>query len=345
MAVTRRTLLGSVALIPLAAACSSGGTGTSGAAPAASGSTAASSGGSAAAKSVKIGISQIVTHPSLDAVRKNFLDELAKNGYVEGKNLTVDYKNPEGDQSTLNTIAQGFAADKKDLVLAIATPTALAMAQAISDKPILFAAVTDPVGAKLVASLDAPGKNVTGTSDMNPIDKQIALVKQLVPNVKTIGMVYSSAEQNSLVQVDLAKAAAQKVGLAVKAAAITNSSEVQQGAQSLVGNCEAVFIGTDNTVVSGFEGLLAVTQPAKLPVVTADADSVKRGAVASYAVDYAKMGVQTAQMALKIFNGSAPAAMPVETQKDPQLTINPAAAAKIGLTIPDAVKSAANATV
>nr|NLI49666.1 ABC transporter substrate-binding protein [Propionibacterium sp.] len=335
MALTRRTVLGALALVPLAG-CAAQPAATT---PAAS---ATSAGTTAAAKTYKIGIVQIVTHPSLDAVRTNFVEELKKQGVT----AEVDYKNPEGDQSTLNTIAQGFAADKKDLVLAIATPSALAVAQAISDKPILFAAVTDPVGAKLVASLDAPGKNVTGTSDMNPIDKQIALVKQLVPNAKTIGMVYSSAEQNSLVQLELAKTEGAKVGLTVVGAAITNSSEVQQGAQSLVGKIDAFFIGTDNTVVSGLEGLISVAQTAKLPIITADGDSVKRGAVASWAVDYGKMGVQTAQMAAKILAGAAqPATMPVGFQDDPVLTINTAAAAKIGLTIPDAVKAAADVTL
>jgi putative ABC transport system substrate-binding protein len=337
MALPRRTLLGALALVPLAG-CAAQPAATTPAASAAG----ASAGTAASGKTYRIGIVQFVTHPSLDAVRTNFVDELAR----QGLKVEVDVQNPQTDQSTLNTIAQGFAADKKDLVLAIATPAALAVAQAISDRPVLFSAVTDPVGAKLVASLDAPGKNVTGTSDMNPIDKQIGLVQQLVPNVKTIGMVYSSAEQNSLVQLELAKTAAAKLGLTVIGAAITNSSEVQQGAQSLVGKIDAYFIGTDNTVVSGLEALISVAQTAKLPIITADGDSVKRGAVASYAVDYGKMGVQTGQMAAKILTGAAqPATTPVGFQTDPQLTINPAAAAKIGLTIPDAVKAAANATV
>lgn len=337
MALPRRSLLGALALVPLAG-CAAQPAATT---PAGSASTTATT-ATTAGKTYRVGIVQIVTHPSLDAVRTNFVSELKKQGLT----VEVDYKNPEGDQSTLNTIAQGFAADKKDLVLAIATPSALAVAQAISDKPILFAAVTDPVGAKLVASLDAPGRNVTGTSDMNPIAKQIELIKQLVPNAKTVGMVYSSAEQNSMVQLELAKTEGAKVGLTIVGSAITNSSEVQQGAQALVGKIDAYFIGTDNTVVSGLEGLISVAQTAKLPIITADGDSVKRGAVASWAVDYSKMGVQTAQMAAKILSGAArPATTPVGFQTDPVLTINPAAAAKIGLTIPDAVKAAANVTL
>ena len=335
MALPRRTLLGALALVPLAG-CAAQPAATTPAASA--GSTASAASG----KTYRIGIVQYVTHPSLDAVRTNFVDELARAGLK----VEVDVKNPQGDQSTLNTIAQGFAADKLDLVLAIATPAAQAIAQAVSDRPVLFAAVTDPVDAKLVASLEAPGKNITGTSDMNPIDKQVGLIKQLVPNAKTIGMVYSSAESNSLVQLKLTQTAAEKVGLAVVGAAITNSSEVQQGAQSLVGKVDAYFIGTDNTVVSGLEALISVAQTAKLPIVTADGESVKRGAVASYAVDYSKMGTQTGQMAAKILTGAAqPATTPVGFQTDPVLTINMAAAAKIGLTIPDAVKSAANVTL
>ncbi len=339
MALPRRTFLGALALVPLAG-CAAQPAATTPAASA--GSASASAAASASGKTYRIGLVQFVTHPSLDAVRTNFVDELAR----QGLKVEVDVKNPQADQSTLNTIAQGFASSKPDLVLAIATPAALAVAQAISDKPVLFAAVTDPVGAKLVASLDAPGKNVTGTSDMNPIDKQIDLIKQLVPTAKNVGMVYSSAEQNSLVQLELAKAAGAKVGLTVIGSAITNSSEVQQGAQALVGKVDAYFIGTDNTVVSGLEGLISVAQTAKLAIITADGDSVKRGAVASYAIDYGKMGVQTAQMAAKILTGQAqPATTPVGFQTPPVLTINPGAAAKIGLTIPDAVKAAADVTI
>lgn len=309
------------------------------------GSSSSGGGASSSTKVLKIGVSQIVTHPSLDAVRTNAIAEMAKEGYVDGQNIKVDFQNPAGDMNTLNTIAQTFATDKKDLVLAIATPTALAMAQAITDKPVVFAAVTDPVAAKLVKALDKPGGNVTGTSDMNPIDKQIGLIKEILPNAKTFGIVYSSGEPNSLVQVNMAKDAAAKMGLTVKTATITNSSEIQQAAQSLTGSIDAFFVPTDNTVVSGLEALVQVAESAKKPIITCDGDSVKRGCLAAYAIDYAKQGTQTGAMIVRILKGADPATMPVEFQTDPQLTVNPGVASKYGVTIPDAVLKAANVTI
>jgi len=214
----------------------------------------ASSEGNAAeggTESVNIGISQIVSHPSLDATRDGFKKALADNGYVEGETVTYDEQNAQGDQATATSIAGKFASDKKDLILAIATPTAQAAVQAIADSPILFTAVTDPVSADLVESMDAPGSNVTGTSDRNPVEEQLALVKELNPDAKSVGIVYSSGEVNSGVQVEWAKEAGKKLGLEIKEAAISNSTEVQQAAESL--DVDAFYVPTDNAVVSALE--------------------------------------------------------------------------------------------
>ncbi|HNV11800.1 MAG TPA: ABC transporter substrate-binding protein [Propionibacteriaceae bacterium] len=293
-------------------------------------------------KSVEIGISQIVSHPSLDLVRSGFQDRMKELGYVEGTNVTYDYQNPQGDQAALTNIANTFT--DKDLVVAISTPVAQAMAQAVTDKPILFAAVTDPVAAGLVTSWEKPGANITGTSDMNPIDEQLALVKDVAPDAKTVGIVYSSAESNSEVQVTMAKAAAAKMGLEIKTATVTNSSEVQQAAKSL--DVDAFYVPTDNTVVSALESLLQVAEASKTPVVSADGDSVKRGVLASVAVDYYKMGQQTADMAVKILkDGVKPADIPVETQSEYSIVINPAAATRIGITLPESLTSRATETI
>ncbi|MEA5154130.1 ABC transporter substrate-binding protein [Raineyella sp.] len=293
------------------------------------GSTAGSQ--SSTTKTYRIGITQIVSHPSLDASREGFKKALADAG------LKVDYdeQNAQGDQATATSIATKFATDKKDLVLAIATPTAQAAAQAITDTPILFTAVTDPVSAQLVKSLDAPGSNVTGTTDLNPVAKQIGLVKQLKPSATTVGIIYSSGEVNSAVQVKLAKEAAAKEGLTVKETAVSTSSEVQQGAQSLAG-VDAIYVPTDNVVVSALESVIQVGESRKIPVIAGEGDSVKRGTVATYGIDYAKLGYQTGQMAVKILTaGAKPATMPVESQADVQLVINKAAAERMGVTIPD----------
>ncbi|MPM39522.1 hypothetical protein SDC9_86156 [bioreactor metagenome] len=184
-------------------------------------------------------------------------------------------------------------------------------------------------------SLDAPGSNVTGTTDLNPVAKQIGLVKQLKPSATTVGIIYSSGEVNSAVQVKLAKEAAAKEGLTVKETAVSTSSEVQQGAQSLAG-VDAIYVPTDNVVVSALESVIQVGESRKIPVIAGEGDSVKRGTVATYGIDYAKLGYQTGQMAVKILTaGAKPATMPVESQADVQLVINKAAAERMGVTIPD----------
>jgi len=225
-------------------------------------------------------------------------------------------------------------------VLAVATPSAQAAAQAITNIPVLFSAVTDPVDAKLVASNEAPGANVTGTSDMNPVDEQLQLLKDLVPDAKKVGIVYSSGEANSAVQVKMAKEAAKGLGLTIEEAAVSASSEVQQAASSL--DVDAYYVPTDNAVVSALEGLLQVAEKNKVPVISADGESVKRGATATYGINYEKLGEQTAAMAVKLLKGEAePASMPVETISEVDLYLNEDAAKKAGIEFTDEMKSEA----
>jgi putative tryptophan/tyrosine transport system substrate-binding protein len=308
------------------------------------GSSASSEGNAAegATESVEIGISQIISHPSLDAANEGFKKALADNGYVEGETVTYDEQNAQGDQATATSIAGKFASDKKDLILAIATPTAQAAVQAIVDTPILFTAVTDPVSADLVESMDAPGSNVTGTSDRNPVEEQLALVKELNPDAKSVGIVYSSGEVNSGVQVEWAKEAGKKLGLEIKEAAISNSTEVQQAAESL--DVDAFYVPTDNAVVSALESLIQVAESKKVLTIAAEGDSVKRGTVATYGINYEKLGYQTGEMAVKILKGEAePASMPVETQTELELYVNTAAAKRTGVTLPDGFADKAKA--
>ncbi|WP_431711693.1 ABC transporter substrate-binding protein [Glutamicibacter uratoxydans] len=281
-------------------------------------------------ETVKIGISQIVSHPSLDAVVTGFKAGMAAAGY-EGDAVEYDDNNAQGDQATNTSIVGKFASDSNmDLVLAIATPTAQAAAQSITNIPVLFSAVTDPVDAKLVASNEAPGGNVTGTSDRNPVDEQLALLKELAPDAKSVGIVYSSGEANSVVQVAWAKEAAEKLGLTIEEAAISASSEVQQAANSL--DVDAFYVPTDNAVVSALEGLLQTAETKQIPVIAADGDSVERGATATYGINYEKLGEQTAAMAVKLLKGEAePATMPVETLTEVDLYLNQDAAEKIGI--------------
>ena len=293
--------------------------------------------GSDGQDSYQVGITQIVEHPSLDAAREGFKEALADAGLE----VSYDEQNAQGDQSTATSIATTFAGDDLDLVLAIATPTAQASVQAITDVPILITAVTDPVEAGLVDSWEEPGGNVTGTSDINPVDEQLDLLTDLAPEVQTVGIVYSAGEVNSQIQVDLARSAAEDLGLQIEEATVTNSSEVQQAAESL--DVDAYYVPTDNTVVSALEALLQVAESRSQPVLAADGASVERGAVATYGLDYERLGYQTGQMAVQVLTeGADPAAMPIETQDELSLILNSGAAERIGLELPEELVDSAD---
>lgn len=300
----------------------------------------AADGTAVAGEAVEIGITQIVSHPSLDAAREGFKRALEENG-VEA---TYDEQNAQGDQSTATSIANTFATDGKDLVLAIATPTAQAAAQAITDVPVLFTAVTEPEEAGLVDSWETPGRNLTGTSDLNPVREQLELLVEIAPDAETIGIVYSSGEVNSEVQVELAKEAADELGLTIEEATVSTSAEVQQAAQSL--EVDAFYIPTDNAVVSALESVIAVAEQRQVPLVVGESDSVERGGLATYGIDYDKLGYQTGLMAVQILTeGADPAEMPVETLEELTLVVNSGAAERMGVSIPQAVLDRADTVV
>ena len=279
--------------------------------------------------SYSIGITQIVSHPSLDAARDGFKEGLAEAG-IEA---TFDEQNAQNDQATATSIATRFAGADLDLVLAIATPSAQAVAASITDVPVLFTAVTDPVSADLVDSLDTPGANLTGTTDMNPVAEQLALVKRVAPDAQSVGIIYSSGEVNSEIQVELAREAAEQEGLEVVETTVTTTAEVLQAAQTL--DVDAIYVPTDNTVVSGLDSVLQTAEERQIPVIAGETDSVENGALVTYGLDYYELGVQTAQMAAAILTeGADPAAMAVEEQQTPRLVVNPAAAERMGITLP-----------
>ena len=284
---------------------------------------------------LEIGIVQYVSHDALDAVQEGFIDELAANGYSDGETINLDIQNPQADQATLTAIANQFAQAEKDLVLAIATPAGQAVAQVIPEKPVVFAAVTDPVAAELVASLEAPGANVTGVSDLNPVDEQLGLLLEIAPDVKNVGIVYSSGEINAEVQVAAAEEAAGELGLTIQKAAVSNSSEVQQAAESL--DVDAFYVQTDNNVVAAIESLIQVAEARKIPVIASDNGAVERGAIASQTVNYEQQGRDAAMMAIEILEGANPGEMPVQMQEQFDLSINEAAAERMGVTIPESV--------
>ena len=284
----------------------------------------------------KIGVIQLVEHPSLDAANKGFVDGLASKGFKDGENIKIDQQNAQADQSNLNSIVS----DKKDLVLAIATPAAQTMANASHDMPILGTAITDYVTAKLVQSNEHPGGNVTGTSDMTPVEKEVDLIIALVPNVKRIGAIYTSSEINSQLQVEKMKAYAATKGITVVEATVSNVNDIQQAATNLVNqDVQAIYTPTDNVLASAMANLAQITDAAKIPVFAADEGMTMTGGVATYSVDYYKLGYQTGLMAAKVLSGEAKVSdMAIETQKDIKLTVNEERAKKLGITIPDALR-------
>ena len=334
-----RKLFGDIALAAAAAlaltGCAGGGTPAS--------TDAGSTGGAAAGESFKIGISQLVQHPALDAATAGF----QKAFEDAGLEVEFDVQNANGEQGTAVTIADTFAGDSSlDLILAVATPAAQAVATKITDRPVLFTAVTDPVAADLVASMDAPGGNITGTTDMQPVADQVALIKEIKPDAASFGVVYASGEVNSQIQVDLAQKAADELGLTMKTATVTTVNDIPDALASL-GDVDALYVPTDNMLVSGIDALMQFAESNKLLVITGDAGPVEEsGAVATLGLDYEKLGYQTGQMAVKILTeGADPATMAVEAQSDFNLIVNKSGAAALGVEIPQAVLDKAETVI
>ena len=286
-----------------------------------------------AAESYSIGINQLVQHPALDASAAGFKAAFEDAG-VEVK---WDEQNANGEQSTAVTIAQQMANADHDLYLAIATPAAQAMAQSIKDTPLLFTAVTDPEAADLVDSNDAPGANVTGTSDIAPISDQVDLLKELIPDAKTIGVVYASGEVNSQVQVDELTSVAGESDIDVNTQTVTSVTEIPQAVQAL-GDVDVIYVPTDNMVVSGIASLINVANDKQIPVIGAEAGTVEGGAAATLGIDYEQLGRQTGEMALRILqDGEDPASTPVESAKEFTYVVKPEAAEAQGIEIPEAI--------
>lgn len=294
------------------------------------------------AEKVNVGIVQLVEHAALDAANKGFVEGLASKGYKEGENIAFDRQNAQADQSNLQNIAHRFVNNKVNLICAIATPAAQTVANVTSDIPIVATAVTDYKTAKLVKDNAKPGTNVTGTTDMNPVEQQLDLLLKIVPNAKSVGTIYCSSEVNSQLQVDILKKAATAKGVTVSEATVSNVNDIQQAARSLLGKVQAIYVPTDNVLASAMPTLTTVTEEAKLPVICGEGGMVKAGGLATLGVDYYKLGFQAGEMAADILSGkSKPADMAIQAQKEFKATINMKEAEKIGLKLPeDVLKSA-----
>ena len=284
-----------------------------------------------------VAITAIVEHPALDAVRKGVIEELAAEGYKEGENLKIDFQSAQGNTATAGQIAKKFAGDNPDVIVAIATPSAQSMVAATKTIPVVFAAVTDPVAAKLVPSWEASKTNVTGLSDELPLQPQIDLMKKIVPNLKSVGYVYSPGEVNSTIVLDQLKAALDKDGITVAAAPAQRTTDVPTAARSLKGKADLIYTSLDNNVVSAYESLYKVAVENKLPLVASDTGSVERGAVAALGINYHDMGVATGKMVVRILKGEKAGDIAPQRMEKLDLYVSKKNAAEQGITLSDAV--------
>lgn len=282
-------------------------------------------------ETINIGILQYLEHDSLSASRKGFIDVLEEAGYKEGENLNIDYQNAQGDQANLQTMSERISGTS-DLLLAIATPSAQSIANVEKDLPVLFTAITDPVDAGLVDSLEIPGGNITGTTDAGPIDQQVKLLLSIVEDAKTIGIIYNSSEPNSVIQSDQAEAILKESGVNVKILTVNSSNDVQQVMESLAQDVDGIYIPTDNTLASTMATVSQVAIAYELPVVAASTDQVLAGGLATYGIDYYELGRQTGEMALEILeNGADPATMAVQSSTAVELVVNEEMANALGI--------------
>lgn len=281
---------------------------------------------------VKLRITQIVAHPALNAVRAGALDSLKDQGFIDGETLEVSFENAHGNITTAAQIAQKFAGENPHAVLAISTPSAQTILSAVGKKiPVVFAAITDPVAAKLVKSLEKPGENVTGITDKPPFRRQFEFIQELLPKVQKIGVIYNPGEANAVAALEEIHRVAKDLGLEILESVAIRSSEVGMAARRLVGTVDAIFIPPDNTVVSGLDPVIQLGHQHHLPIFAADIMLVKRGTAPMVGFDYYETGRQAGQMLGRILKGESPEEISVESPEKLTLKINLEAAEKMGI--------------
>ena len=299
----------------------------------------------AMAQQFKVAVAQIVEHPALDACREGILAGLSAAGYRQGSNLEFIFQTAQGKPDIAAQIARQFIGEQPDVLVGIATPTAQALAAATDTIPIVFSAVTDPVGAKLIQSMAAPGGNVTGISDLSPVAQHIATMQEIIPGLRTIGVVYNPGEDNSVSLVTLLKQSAQAAGIEIVEGTATRTSEIGSAAQSIAGRIDIFYAITDNTLASAISSLVSAANDAKVPIFSAETSYVDAGAVAAVGFDYYQIGYQTADYIVQILKGKQPRDLPARVAVGTDVVINPAAATRLGITLPRSLTEAAIRTV
>ena len=289
----------------------------------------------APARAETVAVAQIVEHPALDACREGLLAGLQDAGFKEGDNLVFKFQTAQGNPAVAAQIAKQFVGENPDVLVGIATPTAQALAAATTSIPVVFTAVTDPVGAKLVATMEEPGGNVTGISDLSPVGQHLDIIARVFPGATKIGVVYNSGEANSVSLVELTKTEAEKRGMTVVEGVATRSAEIPQAAQSVASQADVLYGITDNTVASAINAVVAAADQTGTPMFAAETSYVDAGAVIAVGFDYYQIGYQTADYVARILRGEKPADLPARVAEGTDIVINPAAAKKLGVTIPE----------
>lgn len=284
-----------------------------------------------------VGLLQLVSHPSLDQISQGVVDSLEDNGYIDGQTMTLDFQNAQGDQNNLNTMSNRFVSYNADVMIGIATPAVQALANSASDTPIVMGAVTDPIHAGLVEDLENPGGNITGVRDVTPYMDQIDLIMKLSPDIETLGIIYSTGEVNSVKQSELTKNYAEKQGLDVEIATITTTNDLQQVAHNLASQVDAIWVGTDNNVASGFPTLIEVANANDIPVFPAVAEMVAEGGLATIGLDQYQLGVIAGEITAEILKGANPADIPVQDPKETEFILNLDQMEELGLDISDEI--------
>ncbi|XJS11680.1 ABC transporter substrate binding protein [Aerococcaceae bacterium WGS1372] len=290
-------------------------------------------------ETLDVAVVQLVTHPSLDDIRQGIYDGLNEQGYVEGENLTIDYQNAEGDINILSSIAQSVVAEEPDLIFAITTPVTQAFQNVTNEIPIIMVGVTDPVSAGILDDLDQPGENITGVSDVVSYEDQFNLLLKLKPEVKKIGMIYTTSEDNSLAETEAARDVAEELGLEVQIEGLASTLDMQLVAQNLSSQVDAIYVGSDNTIASAFETLVDATDMAGIPVFTTVDRMVEQGALSAVAINQKDIGLLGAQVAQKVIDGENPGDIPVHFLEDLQSVVNFDTAAHLNIEISDELKA------
>lgn len=282
-----------------------------------------------------VGILQLTSHPALDLIYQGTIDALNDAGYIDGETMTLDFQNAQGDQSNLNSMSTRFVSRGADVMVGIATPSAQALANSSQEIPIVLGAVTDPEGSGLVKSNEAPGGNITGVSDLTPIKEQFSLIKKILPEAQTIGILYSSSEDNSIVQADQAIEIANEMGLDTQVMTVSSTNDVSQVGATLASQVDAIWVPTDNTIASAMNTLVSAADSNGIPIFPAVDTMVEEGGLATVGLDQYELGRLTGEMVVAILNGEAdPATTPIQYLDQGKIIINEEKAKQLGITIP-----------